>query len=91
MDSFSCISYFLGAQEGKHFQQEKGHMQLHRNLEHPSVFGEGKQNVIPRAERIKGAGVGWSWKGLQGLDQRGLMMALDYGGFVSKASARMEA
>lgn len=60
MDSFSCISYFLGAQEGKHFQQEKGHMQLHRNLEHPSVFGEGKQNVIPRAERIK---MGQEWSG----------------------------
>lgn len=45
-----------------HFQQEKGHMQLHRNLEHPSVFGEGKQNVIPRAERIK-VGQGWGEAG----------------------------
>lgn len=42
--------------------------------------------MVPRAERIRNkgwVGVGWGWKGLQGMD-RGGPMVLGQGGWISK-------
>lgn len=70
IDSLSCISYFLGGQEGKcTASKEKG-------MGNILVYWEGKQDVVPRTGKIRKVGRWDGVKGLEGLDQAG-SLALD--------------
>ena len=72
-DRISCVSHFLGGQQGKGTSEKRAWAiaQIRKILVYLGRVSEPR--VVPRAGRMRRAvGVGWSWKGLQGLHQGGL-------------------